>query len=88
MNEHDLKRLLDANAAETRSHFDASLQRVEKKMDASVEETRRHFDATAERLEHAFRLVVEAVAQSDEKLDHESEDIRQECAADSPTHRP
>lgn len=37
MDENDLKRLLDANAAETRTHF-------EKKLDSSIAETAAQFD--------------------------------------------
>lgn len=49
MEENNLKRLLEANAAETR----------------------RHFEITAEGIKHEVRLVADAVAQLDGKVDRE-----------------
>lgn len=65
MDENDLKRLLDANAAETRAHF-------EKKLDSSVAEMRSHFDVTAERLENKFQIIAETAAQFDDKFDQKN----------------
>lgn len=70
MNENDLKRLLDANAAETRAHF-------EKKLDSSVAEMRRHFDVTAERLENKFQIIAETAAQFDDKFDRKIDDLEE-----------
>ncbi len=47
-------------------------------LDANVLEIQRHFDVTAERLEKKVELVVEAVAQLDEKRERDTEEMRQE----------
>lgn len=67
MDENELKRLLDANAVETRHHFDDVAATM-----------RRHFEVAAEGLENKIQLVAEAVARVDEKLDRTAADIREE----------
>lgn len=85
MSDDELKRLLEANAAESRRHVDAAAEllgrhiaSLEKGMDASVAELRRHFDVTVERVKHEIRVVAEAVVQLDEKAGRENEDFRDE----------
>ncbi|HVT03728.1 MAG TPA: hypothetical protein VHL58_10190 [Thermoanaerobaculia bacterium] len=94
MSDDELKRLLEANAAETRGHFDRLESRfsglekkvdafsgLEKKVDASVAsvaELHRHFDVITESVKHEIQVVAEAVAQLDEKVGRENEDIREE----------
>jgi DNA-binding ferritin-like protein len=78
MEESDLKRLVESNAAETRRHFDVTAERLEARIDTSTAEIRRHFDVTSERLEQKIQLVVEAVAELDEKGDRETASVRDE----------
>jgi chaperonin cofactor prefoldin len=59
--------LLDANATETRQHFDDVAATMG-----------RHFEVAAEGLENKIQLVAEAVARVDEKLDRTAADIREE----------
>lgn len=85
MTDNDLKVLLEANAAETRRHFDVAVERLETKVegletkgDLVAAETRRHFDVASEEIKHEIRLVAEKVTQVDEKLDREAAHIREE----------
>lgn len=73
----ELKRLFDAirqDSAALRQEFAADRQANA----AAHAETRRHFDVVTEATRQEIRLVVEAVALVDEKLDREATEIRQE----------
>src|SRR5258708_11423141 len=54
----DLKRLLEEGLLETRRHFDAVAERVEKKSDANVAELRGHIDTSVERVEKKIDDIV------------------------------
>lgn len=77
MTDHELKLLFDAmrqDSAALRQEFAADRQ-----ANASAHaETRRHFDVVTEATRQEIRLVVEAIALVDEKLDREATEIRQE----------
>jgi uncharacterized protein YceH (UPF0502 family) len=63
MSDDDLKGLFDA---------------MRKENTAAHVETRRHFDVSVERVEKKVQLVAEAVAQLDDKLDRETDALREE----------
>lgn len=73
MTDDELRRLVDALQqqaaaanADLRRHFDETAERLSS-------ETRRHFDISTEGVKHEVRLVAEAVAQFEEKIDREVE---------------
>lgn len=45
MDDAELKRLLETNAAETREHFDDAVAKMEGRIDSAAVETRQRFDA-------------------------------------------
>lgn len=65
MTDDDLKRLLEANAAETRGHFNETAGRL-------AAENRHYFDVAMESNKHEIGLIAEKVAQLDEKLDRKT----------------
>lgn len=71
MNDEELKRLLQANAAETRRQFEATAERL-------TAENRHFFQISTEELKHEIGLIAENVTRVEEKLDREAADIRQE----------
>ncbi len=70
MTDDELKRLLEANAAETRQHFEETADRL-------AEENRRYFDIAMESNKHEIRLVAEKVIRLDEKLDQKTATLEQ-----------
>jgi hypothetical protein len=70
MTDDELKHLFDAMRQELAANRQENAQ--------SHAETRRHFDIVTEGTRQEIRLVVEAVALVDEKLEREASDIRQE----------
>lgn len=72
MDDDDLKRLLDANAAEARRHFEIlseGLQETRQHFGVVTAETRRHFDIVAEGLRHQIQTVAEGVNMNGEKIE-------------------
>jgi len=71
----DLKRLLEEGLLETRRHFDAVAERVEKKSDANVAELRGHIDTSVERVEKKFDA---SVAELHRHFDVSTESLKKE----------
>ncbi len=69
MVDDDLKRLLDAGAAETRRAFEATAERL-------AAENRHHFDLSGEAVKREVWLVAEAVAHLEEKFAREIGELR------------
>jgi hypothetical protein len=69
MKDDELRGLLEAHSDEIRRHFDVSTEAVRREFRVRTAEIRRHFDVSTEGLKHEIRLVAEAVATVDEKLD-------------------
>jgi hypothetical protein len=70
MTDDELKRLLEANAAEARRHFDETADRL-------AAENRRYFDVAMESNKHEIGLIAEKVTRLDEKLDLTSAHLEQ-----------
>jgi len=69
MTDDELKRLLDANAAENRRHFNETAERLST-------ENRRFFELATEGLRHEIHLVAEGVSDTREALSRETADVR------------
>ncbi len=92
MTDDELKRLLAANSAETRQHFEETADRLteanRQHFDAAIESTkhefvriaeenRRYFDVAMESNGHEIRLIAEKVIRLDEKLDQKTATLEQ-----------
>jgi rubrerythrin len=78
MDDEKLRLLLEANAAETRKHFDERAAAIEQHVDEKVAETKQHFDVVVERMESKFGLLSESVDHLAKRLERETKDIRDE----------
>ena len=85
MTDDELKRLLAANAAETRDyfeqtrhHFDEVAERIVAESRQLLGETRGFFETTAESLRHEIQIVAEGVVATREALDQRTVELRDE----------
>jgi hypothetical protein len=69
MTDEELKALFET----MRGQFDTSVEAMRREHEA----TRRHFDTAFESMNHEIRLVAQAVARFDEKLDRTTERLEQ-----------
>ena len=70
MTDDELKRLLEANAAQLRRHFDETADRL-------AAENRHYFEIAMESNKHEIGLIAEKVTRLDEKLDQTSANLEQ-----------
>jgi len=73
MRDDELRLLLETHSDENRRHFEVVAENMRRGFTADLEtataKMRRHFDVSTEGLKREIRLVAEAVATVDEKLD-------------------
>ncbi len=70
MTDDELKRLLDANAAQVQRHFDETADRL-------AAENRHYFDVAMESNKHEVGLIAEKVMRLEEKLEEKSAKLEQ-----------
>ena len=82
MTDEELRGLLNAHSDQTRRHFDVAAENMRQgfaeDLASATREIRRHFDVSTEQVRHEVRLLAEAVAHLDEKLDRTAADTRDE----------